>query len=114
MQKPIARPNAPKRCGAHHVYCSLASVLNNPITCADVMQRKVAERVDYFVAQSRRHREGSTVDGGSRSASCRHKVGKCHYVVAIVLRICNRIEWCSSAIHYTLGSATRVLELAGI
>src|SRR5207244_2581898 len=36
---------------------------------ANVVQRKVAERMDYLVAQSRRHRERSAIDERPRSSS---------------------------------------------
>src|SRR5258705_6113395 len=70
MHEPVACTNPPKRRGSHLVCRRLARVLDYAVTGADVVQDEVAEGVNYFVAESRRNRERSTIDGRSWSSGC--------------------------------------------
>src|SRR5258705_6850397 len=70
MHEPVACTNPPKRRGSDLVWRRLARVLDYAVTGADVVQGEVAEGVNYFVTESRRNRERSTIDGRSWSSGC--------------------------------------------
>src|SRR5262245_44518659 len=70
MHKSVASPNPPKRCGSHLVSRTLSRILNDAITSSNVVQREVAERMDYLIAQSGGHCECSTVDQRAWSGCC--------------------------------------------
>ena len=68
MQESVPSANSSEWRCAHLVRGALACILNNAITGADVVQRKIAERVDDFVAERRWNCERSAVDQRSRAA----------------------------------------------
>ncbi len=62
MQETVASANSPQGSGAYLVCGRLAAILDDAVAGADVVQRKVAERMDYLVTQSRRNRKRSTIN----------------------------------------------------
>ena len=50
MHEPIASAKAPEGRCANLVGRTLTTILDNPIPGTDVVQSKIAEGVDYFVA----------------------------------------------------------------
>lgn len=68
MQHAALGAQAPQWARAHLVGGGLPTVLDNPIASAHVVQQEVAIRMYDFAAQSRRHRECTTVD---------HRSGRC-------------------------------------
>src|SRR5689334_5822059 len=67
VHEPVAGADAPQRRCAHHVGRTLPSVLNDSISSADVMKRKVAEGMNDLAAESCGNRERATIDERSRS-----------------------------------------------
>ena len=71
MHKAIASAKSPERRCADLVRRALATVLDNSISSTDVVQSKIAEGMDYFVAQSCRYPERSAVNHRSRCCRCK-------------------------------------------
>ena len=67
VHQSIARAHAPQRRGPQLVARRCPTVLDHAVTRADVVQQKVAERMDYLITQSHWNRECATIDGRSRS-----------------------------------------------
>ena len=62
VHQPVAGANAPEWRRTQHVGCSLTGILDNAVAGADVVQSKIAERVNDLVAKSCRYCESSTID----------------------------------------------------
>src|SRR4030095_2812997 len=69
MHKSVSSPNTPERGGSQLVSRTLSRVLNNAISSSNVVQRKIAERMDDLIAQSSGHDERAAIDAGAWSGS---------------------------------------------
>ena len=55
VHQTVARANAPERRGADFITRGLSAILHNSVARADIVQQKVAERMDDFAAECRRN-----------------------------------------------------------
>jgi len=62
MHKSVSSPNTPQRCGSHLVSRTLSCVLNDAISSSNVVQRKIAERMDDLISQGGGYYECSAID----------------------------------------------------
>ena len=69
MHEPVATANSPEWRRAHLVSRALPCILDDAIASSNVVQRKIAERVDDLVAEGCRDRECSAIDQRARSGS---------------------------------------------
>lgn len=62
VHESVSCTNPPKRCCTYLVSRGLSGILHNSIASSNVVKCKVAEGVDYFVAEGCWNGEGSAID----------------------------------------------------
>src|SRR6185436_6492991 len=69
MHQSVSSPNTPERCGSYHVSRTLSRVLDDAVASSNVVQRKIAERMDDLISEGGGYYECSAVDDRAWSGS---------------------------------------------